>query len=120
MLRYDDVLVGAKVVISWDATKILPDGVTMTSVTCTIEKSEYSDVDDADPSALKSGTASVNTEAVVIDGETVATGNAGMQLIQPDTDNAGVEYLITWMGDFSDGIQRDGEQGLLTVRSRLK
>lgn len=118
MLRYADKLEDAKVVLSWDATSILPEGVTLTSVTCTVELSEFSDVSDGNPSALKSGTAQVNTDDVVLDGVTVATGKAASQLIIDGV--PGAEYLITWMADFSDGIQRDGEQGLLTVRARLK
>lgn len=118
MLRYADKLEDAKVVLSWDATSILPDGVTLTSATCTIALSEYSDVNDDSPSEMKSGTAQINAEDVVLDGVTVTAGKAASQLIIDGV--PGAEYLITWMADFSDGIQRDGEQGLLTVRARLK
>lgn len=69
--------------------------------TVTVAVYDKSDVDDPDAGDMVSGSPAKNSEAVVIEAETVAINRAISQLIGDGLD--GAVYVVTFKCDLSDG-----------------
>lgn len=113
MLRYPNKAAYAQRYFSVDATKTLPDGVTLTGATLSIALYEYSKVTDDDPDAMVSGDASVNADNATILGRIVSPGCGASCLIIGG--EAGATYIATWEFAFSDSIQRDAVSAIFSV-----
>lgn len=120
MLHFADKLQDEDITLSWNATNVLPVGAILSSATVTVAVYEYSDTTDDNPSALKSGTAQINSDDVTLDdGVVVATGKAALQKVTGGVE--GATYLITFLGTCNDASSsKVAEQGLLEVVPRFE
>jgi len=104
MFELDPKLASAEIIISWipDAD-FFPAGVTFTTATVTIRTSPYSKVRDDNPNAMLSGGPQVAGDGLSV-----------KQLVIGGV--PGAKYILEYLANFSDGIQRDGEQATIEVQ----
>lgn len=96
-------LKSAKIVISWvpDAD-FLPAGVTFANPAVSISIHRSSPVRDDNPDSMLSGSPQLSEDSRSV-----------QQLIVGGV--SGAKYVLEYLADFSDGIQRDGVRALLEV-----